>query len=441
MVILLALLAAPLFIRFSPSSTPVLQATAPAPRDGPERPLATDPPPPPVRAQAAPAPPAPVGPEPVQQASTPDEPQPALIAPEPEPELPSAPPVELRAPDPDGSSLEIGAPPPAPEPLPAETEARAAGPASLPAQVAAAPEPEPVIVDPPVQLGPSEQPAPSESGDVLAVPTADDPGDLIALARPTLPPVTSSAPDRLARASVAIIIDDMGPAHAASARAAGLPGPLTLSFLPYADGLPTLTQQARLRGHEIFLHMPMEPLGSENPGPNALLVGMNQGMLRDRLEWALGRVPGATGMNNHMGSRLTSDATSMPVIMDVLREQQLAFVDSRTASESVAAAAAAEAGLPHTSRDVFIDHQPTDAFVRHQLRQIETLARQRGTVVAIGHPLPVTLSALESWIPAAKARGIEFVTASSMIELRGCDGATPAGRCGLLVAAARRLPD
>jgi polysaccharide deacetylase 2 family uncharacterized protein YibQ len=133
-----------------------------------------------------------------------------------------------------------------------------------------------------------------------------------------------------------------------------------------------------------------------------------------------------------MGSRMTADAASMHVVMDVLREHGLLFVDSRTSPRSVAAGAAAEAGLPHTARDVFLDHFPGPEFVHRQLAALESRARRSGTAVAIGHPLPTTIEVLAEWIPRAKRRGLRFVKASEIIAARGCDGASAAGKCGLL---------
>ncbi len=246
----------------------------------------------------------------------------------------------------------------------------------------------------------------------------------------------AAAPRAVGRgASIAIIIDDIGPARSLSARAVALPGPLTMSFLPYAEGLPPLIAAARTRGHQIFLHMPMQPVGEERPGPNALLASMTTEELREHLGWAIARVPGAVGMNNHMGSRLTTDERAMRTVMDVLDQRGLVFIDSRTSPRSIAAAIAAEAGLPHGSRDIFLDHLPTAAFVRRQLAEIEAMARRSGSAIAIGHPLPVTLAVLEAWIPDAKARGFTFVPVTSAIEKRGCDGRSPAGRCGMLLSA------
>jgi hypothetical protein len=338
------------------------------------------------------------------------------------------------------SAVALGAPPP---PLPSET-VEALRPTEVPAEVELALEQAPLGVEAvappdeaeiaavePAAPAPSTQPPLSQEAAEPHVAPIPDPAlraDLELLARE--PPVPRAA--RPGPASIALIIDDIGPARALSARAIALPAPLTMAILPYSEDVAAQARAAKRAGHEVFLHMPMQPIGSENPGRNALLASMDAAALRERLEWAIGRVEGAVGMNNHMGSRLTAQPAPMAVVMDVLRRHGLMFVDSRTTQHSVAAAAAAEAGLPHTGRDVFLDHFPGGAFVRRQLAQLEAKARATGVAVAIGHPLPATLDILERWIPEARVKGLRFIPASAAIALRGCDGQTPAGKCGLL---------
>ncbi|HET6469842.1 MAG TPA: divergent polysaccharide deacetylase family protein, partial [Geminicoccaceae bacterium] len=232
---------------------------------------------------------------------------------------------------------------------------------------------------------------------------------------------------------IAIIMDDLGPARGPTERAIGLPGPLTMAFLPYAEDLATQAAQARRAGHQVFVHVPVQPVGDASPGPDALTVEMSAGELREHLRRAIGRVAGATGVNNHMGSRATADARAMGVVMEELKRDGLVFVDSRTAGNSVAASVAAARGLPHTSRDVFLDHFPGSRFIERQLQTVEELARRTGSAVAIGHPYDTTLATLARWIPEAKARGFRFVTAGEVIAARGCGAGHRRGPgCGLV---------
>ncbi len=258
-----------------------------------------------------------------------------------------------------------------------------------------------------------------------AVP-ADDPPPVApaALAVPRLRGPSGPAP------ALTVILDDLGTNRSATRRAIRLPGPLTLAFLAYAEATPELAREAAAAGHEVFVHLAMEPLGGEDPGPMALLSGLAPEELRRRLRWAVERVPGAVGVNNHMGSRLTADRRAMTVVMDELVRLGLPFVDSRTTSASVALPVALRAGVPATGRDLFLDHDPRPTAILAQLERAERLARRTGSAVLIGHPYPSTLEVLESWLPRARERGLRLVPATRMIALRDCvAGATPVPEC------------
>lgn len=86
---------------------------------------------------------------------------------------------------------------------------------------------------------------------------------------------------------IVIIIDDMGMDRKRSQRTVDLPGPLTLAFLPYAPKLDDITQAAMAKGHELIIHMPMEPMDSNlNPGSIALRSGMSDADIDAMLEKA-----------------------------------------------------------------------------------------------------------------------------------------------------------
>jgi len=134
---------------------------------------------------------------------------------------------------------------------------------------------------------------------------------------------------------VAIVIDDVGLDRPRSKRAWELPGPMTLSFLPYAKDLGEQTRAARARGHELMLHLPMEPGGRNDPGPGALLVSMPDAELRRRTDSALESFAGFAGVNNHMGSRFTAFKPGMETVLKQLKPRGLMFLDSRTTKDSV----------------------------------------------------------------------------------------------------------
>jgi polysaccharide deacetylase 2 family uncharacterized protein YibQ len=160
----------------------------------------------------------------------------------------------------------------------------------------------------------------------------------------------------------------------------------------------------------------MEPEGRADPGPGALAEGMSAGEVARRTRAAIEAVPGAVGVNNHMGSRLTADESTMRAMLGVVAERGLFFVDSRTTPDSVAERVARELGVPTAARDVFLDAEGDASSIAAELERLLELARRQGAAIAIAHPHPATLELLERELPLLKARGFELVPVSYLLE-------------------------
>ena len=213
---------------------------------------------------------------------------------------------------------------------------------------------------------------------------------------------------------IAIVIDDVGLDVAAAQRAVALDAGITLAILPYADAARRIAGDARAAGHDVLLHMPMEPVGLADPGPNALRVGLSDADIAARTRWAMAQVPGAVGLNNHMGSRFTTDPRAMRVALASVSGQGPLFLDSLTTAASRGRAVAAGLGLRTLERDIFLDHEIDAGAIADRLAEAEELANRRGWAVVIGHPHVQTLDALDAWIDGARARGIELVTVTAL---------------------------
>jgi polysaccharide deacetylase 2 family uncharacterized protein YibQ len=215
---------------------------------------------------------------------------------------------------------------------------------------------------------------------------------------------------------IALLIDDMGEALAWTQRAMALPGPLTMSFFPHAEDLAEQAEAARAAGHEVMLHLPMQPDDDgEDPGPNPLILGLDEIELDRRIMAMLDSFTGYVGVNNHMGSRFTRDWSAMEQVLGRVGQRGLLFVDSRTAAESVGESVARDLKVPALRRDVFIDHDGDPVEIAKRLAELETLARERGFAIGIAHPRPQTMDALEAWLPQAVARGIVLAPISAVI--------------------------
>ncbi|QEX17188.1 hypothetical protein FRZ44_24840 [Hypericibacter terrae] len=265
----------------------------------------------------------------------------------------------------------------------------------------------------------------NEPDEVAALIARPAPATSATGAAPSLPSVGGSAtwlayavpvPDTRGRPMIAIVIDDVGLDRANSARAIALPGPLTISFMTYAEHLDQQSALAREHGHELMLHVPMEPMDpSLDAGPDALRTDLAPGELKRRLDWDLTRLSGIVGINNHMGSKFSRSTEGMNLVMQALRERGLLFLDSRTIADSVGSKEAAAYGVPHADRDVFLDDDQSPAKIDQMLAELERIARKRGYAVGIGHPHPATIAALQRWLPTAAQRGFVLVPISAIV--------------------------
>lgn len=194
---------------------------------------------------------------------------------------------------------------------------------------------------------------------------------------------------------VAIVIDDMGYRQNTGKALLALDLPLSFAFLPFTPFSAELQQEARNRGRDILLHLPLEPMDPKwNPGPGALTTAMDAKTITSLLAADLHAVPSAIGISNHMGSRFTANPQAMRALLLLVRTRNLFFLDSVTAAKSVAYDLALEMGVKTARRTVFLDNDQNPDKIMAQLDLLIRLAGGHGQAVGIGHPYPATVEAL-----------------------------------------------
>lgn len=219
------------------------------------------------------------------------------------------------------------------------------------------------------------------------------------------------------RPMIAIVIDDLGVDKQRTRKILSLPAPLTASFLSYAQDLSRQAKKARKAGHELLLHVPMEPRGKNyDPGPIVLKTSMGKDKLLKTLDTMLDSFDGYVGINNHMGSKFTSNKKSMKIVMKELKKRGLLFLDSFTTSKSVCPELAIQEKVPHAIRHIFLDNFPGVKTVKRQLKKLERIASRDGFAVGIGHPRDGTVEALKQWIPTLEKKGIVLVPLTSIVK-------------------------
>jgi polysaccharide deacetylase 2 family uncharacterized protein YibQ len=224
--------------------------------------------------------------------------------------------------------------------------------------------------------------------------------------RTALPPRAALQPKELGKQKgtsvprVAILIDDMGYDLSLDDAFMRLEAPLSFAFLPSAPYTDCLATKASKMGRDVLVHLPLEPAsGDVDPGPGVLCLTMDFEHMLQILRKDLDSVPGATGVNNHMGSKFTGDRKAMELLLGEIKRRGMFFVDSRTSQKSLGYDTARSMGIPAMERTVFLDHSLEPSAISAQIHRLVEISRVKGHALAIGHPQAHTLEVLYEELP------------------------------------------
>lgn len=233
---------------------------------------------------------------------------------------------------------------------------------------------------------------------------------------PAKPEIVMPAEESSHLPKLALIIDDLGYAEPELVkRLCSEPVPFTVAVLPYQEHTVESADLAHEMGKAVILHLPMEGIPGKDPGPDALKYDLPESEIRARTRKALADVPFIEGANNHMGSRMTADATRMHWILEEFKGRKLYFVDSRTIATTQGWVVAHELGIPTIQRKVFLDDDKSFPEIQKQFERAVAFAQKDGEAVAIGHIYPETVEALEKLIPEAKGK-VQFVFVRELVK-------------------------
>jgi polysaccharide deacetylase 2 family uncharacterized protein YibQ len=211
------------------------------------------------------------------------------------------------------------------------------------------------------------------------------------------------------------IIDDVGYNLVQLEPFLSLDIPLTFAILPFLPFSADAAEKIEEYGHEYLIHAPMEPMNGEDPGPGALYTEMSRQEIEESTKAMLQDLSGAEGINNHMGSRFTSDPQSMDTLLKTLKNAGKFYLDSYTSAESVAGELCRENGMNYFRRDIFIDNSQDPESMRSAIQQGIGVAETQGHAILIGHVwsegLPEVLSEMYQ---KARNQGFQFDTVSSL---------------------------
>jgi len=221
-----------------------------------------------------------------------------------------------------------------------------------------------------------------------------------------------------AKFKIAVLVNGLGRSPVMTKAALdSLPAAVTLGFTPYAEDVGQWTAQARERGHEVVLQIPMEPsdFPDSDPGPNTLRSGQEEEANIQRMSWAMSRFTGYAGVTNLLGQRFLSDSAALAPVLTYLNRRGLYFFDNGAAAQSVVPMVASQVGLPAAQGGAALDTLQSPAEIDRRLSELETQARANGSAVGSAFLYPVSVARIAAWAKGLQSRGFVLVPVSAIL--------------------------
>lgn len=220
---------------------------------------------------------------------------------------------------------------------------------------------------------------------------------------------------------IVLILGGMGLNEKLTRKAiADLPASVTFAFAPYGNNLQAQVDKARDQGHEVFLQLPLEPVGfpANNPGPKTLLADADGATNLDALYWHLSRFAGYAGVINYMGGRFLSAPPAVKSLLVELKRRGLAFIEDSSLPISATDEVASAMNMAVRHGTVQIDQNPDAASIIAALQDLEKQASGGGIAIGTGSGLEITVQTVRDWAQDAASRGIEIIPATAAFKGR-----------------------
>ena len=230
-------------------------------------------------------------------------------------------------------------------------------------------------------------------------------------------PDKESKPVKVSGGKLAIVVDDCGSDLNMVTRLLKLNEPFAYAILPYKNFSSDVLEVVKNKGEVAMLHLPMEPVQRQymSEGKNTICTEMNSTQVLQMTRKAVESLPGIVGVNNHQGSKATSDERVMKAVLQELKHQGMFFLDSRTIASSVGSPLAQKLGVPTANRDFFLDNSTNEAEIRQEIEKAIRYAEKHGSAIAICHARPATVHVWEQHIQEFRDMGVTFVPITDLL--------------------------
>jgi hypothetical protein len=223
---------------------------------------------------------------------------------------------------------------------------------------------------------------------------------------------------------LAIIIDDFGQSRDGVKEMMAINRHMTFEVMPFLEFSKEDAKKSHVKGFEVIVHLAMESNYGKMSwlGPRPIMATMQSDEVKKIVIDSFKTVPYALGANIHMGSKASDRENIISGVLDIIKEKNLYFVDSLTASHHISRKLAAQKEIACYERDVFLDGQQPKAYIKGQLIKAVDIAKERGYAIAIGHvgieggkPTAATIAEM---LPYFESKNIQLVYISELKPLQ-----------------------
>ena len=168
---------------------------------------------------------------------------------------------------------------------------------------------------------------------------------------------------------ITVAIEDMGLSDAATESAVRtMPAEVSLILSPYATNPDFWMNVARERGHEIWMHLPLETekYPEEDPGPNTIMVDAPERDNLRKLHWLMSRTQGYVGFVTGPDNVFIKSLHDMRPIIGDIYNRGLGLIDASAKPSAIPATMAAGQESPYGTVQLYIGENDNMADIRKQ---------------------------------------------------------------------------
>jgi len=212
---------------------------------------------------------------------------------------------------------------------------------------------------------------------------------------------------KIVKPKLAIIIDDVTTGYQIK-NIHDIGYTVNMAFLPPT---PRHKNSAKITNKlsQYMIHLPLQASSNKYDEKNTLYIYSTLETIENRIKAVKKLYPKAKFLNNHTGSKFTSNQKAMDRLFQVLKKYNYTFIDSRTTAKSVASVSSKKYGVRLLSRNIFLDNKKDTKYIRKQLKKAIKIAKKHGSAIAIGHPYNITFKTLKNSKDLLKGIDLVFV--------------------------------